>query len=107
MVRFVASRARWVPLFVSLSVVAAVFAACGGKAHEGHENSVEGTAGSGGVSASGGADASGAGGAPSEVGYRCQGTEQRIERGHVCDGIDDCPLGDDEPCTKPVPACPK
>jgi hypothetical protein len=41
------------------------------------------------------------------IGYRCQGTETRIERRRVCDGVADCPSGDDEPCTGPVPSCPE
>ena len=41
------------------------------------------------------------------IGYRCRGTETRIERRRVCDGVADCPSGDDEPCTGPVRACPE
>jgi hypothetical protein len=45
-------------------------------------------------------------GSPPLVGYRCQGTTTRIARERVCDGVADCPNGDDEPCHKPVPKCP-
>lgn len=43
---------------------------------------------------------------PACSGYRCQDSEQRVQKRDVCDGVADCPLGDDEPCSAPVAACP-
>jgi hypothetical protein len=40
------------------------------------------------------------------TGYQCQETEQRIPRRDVCDGVQDCPSGDDEVCTNYIEHCP-
>ncbi len=101
-----------------MAALALLPSACGGKQESTPSGPVVATGGvatggssraSGGSAAGGVATgATGAAGdaATSSIGYRCRNTETRIPRGQVCDGIEDCPDGDDEPCRKPVPACP-
>lgn len=41
------------------------------------------------------------------AGYLCRGTGTRVPRRTVCDGVADCPEGDDEPCGNWAERCPE
>jgi hypothetical protein len=40
------------------------------------------------------------------AGYHCRDSDQTVPEGDLCNRVADCPLGDDEPCSAPVAACP-